>query len=63
MVNNYTNINKINNHFSPKGSLNSDGQQLHQYHQNKRFPSLETFFCFDDIDGIVDHHCLNFLLF
>ena len=34
MVNKYTNINKINNHFSPKGSLNSDGQQLHQYQQN-----------------------------
>jgi hypothetical protein len=60
-----------------KESLNSDGQQFHQYHQNKRqfkqlwstIPSIsskqnkETFFCFDDIDGIVDHHCLNFLLF
>ena len=22
-----------------------------------------TFFCFVDIGGIVDHHCLNFLLF
>ena len=30
MVNNYTNINKT------KESLNSDGQQLHQYKQNKR---------------------------
>ena len=29
MVNNYTNINKINNHLSPKENLNSDGQQLH----------------------------------
>ena len=38
MVNNYTNINKINNHFSPKGSLNSDGQQLHQYQQNIQQP-------------------------
>jgi hypothetical protein len=28
MVNNSTNINKTNNHFSPKESLNSDGQQL-----------------------------------
>jgi hypothetical protein len=28
MVNNSTNINKINNHLSPKESLNSDGQQL-----------------------------------
>ena len=30
MVNNYTNINKT------KESLISDGQQLHQYKQNKR---------------------------
>ena len=30
MVNNYTNINKT------KESLNSDGQQLHQYKQIKR---------------------------
>jgi hypothetical protein len=51
MVNNSINIIKT------KESLNSDGQQFHQYHQNKRE------FCFDDIDGIVDHHCLNFLLF
>jgi hypothetical protein len=29
MVNNYTNINKTNNHLSPKESLNSDGHQLH----------------------------------
>jgi hypothetical protein len=35
MVNNSTNINKTNNNISPKGSLNSDGQQLHQYQQNK----------------------------
>jgi hypothetical protein len=24
--------------------------------------TVKTFFCFDDIDGIVDHHCKNFLL-
>jgi hypothetical protein len=30
MANNATNINK------PKESLNSDGQQFHQYQQNKR---------------------------
>jgi hypothetical protein len=47
MVNNSINIIKT------KESLNSDGQLIHQYYQN----------CFDDIDGIVDHHCLNFLLF
>ena len=29
MVNNSTNINKTNNHLSPKESLNSDGQQFH----------------------------------
>jgi hypothetical protein len=34
MVNNSTNINKINNHLSPKESLNSDGQQFYQYQQN-----------------------------
>ena len=30
MVNNSTNINKTNNHFSPKESLNSDDQQNKQ---------------------------------
>jgi hypothetical protein len=49
MVNNSTNINKINNHLSPKESLNSDGQQFHQYQR------------FVDIGRIVDHHCLSFL--
>jgi hypothetical protein len=29
MVNNATNINKTNNHLSPKESLNSDGQLFH----------------------------------
>ena len=38
MVNNYTNINKINNHLSTKESLNSDGHQLHQYQQNQQSP-------------------------
>ena len=36
MVNNSTYINKTNNHLSPKESLNSDGQQFHQYQQNKQ---------------------------
>ena len=36
MVNNYTKINKMNNHLSPKESLNSDGQQLHWHQQNKK---------------------------
>ena len=38
MVNNSTNINKTNNHLSPKESLNSNGQQFHQYQQNKQSP-------------------------
>ena len=29
MVNNYTDINKTNDHLSPKESLYSDGPQLH----------------------------------
>jgi hypothetical protein len=32
--NNSTNINKTNNYLSPKESLNSNGQQFHQYQQN-----------------------------
>ena len=39
MVNNSTNTNnKMNNHLSPKESLNSDGQQFHQYQQNEQLP-------------------------
>ena len=38
MVNNSTNINKTHNHLSPKESLNSDGQQFHQYQQNTQSP-------------------------
>ena len=36
MVNNSTNINKTSNILSPKERLNSDGQQFHQYQQNKQ---------------------------
>ena len=36
MVNNYTNINKMNNHLSPNESLNSDGHQLHWHQQNEQ---------------------------
>jgi hypothetical protein len=36
MANNSTNINKTNNNLSPKGSLNSEVQQFHQYQQNKQ---------------------------
>ena len=38
MVNNSTSINKMNNRLSPKESLNSDGQQFHQYQQNEQSP-------------------------
>ena len=38
MVNNSTIINKLNNHLSPKESLNSDGQQFYQYQQNEQLP-------------------------
>jgi hypothetical protein len=32
------NINKTNNHLSPRERLNSDGHQFHQYQQNKQSP-------------------------
>jgi hypothetical protein len=35
MVNNSTYINKTNHHLSQKESLNSDGQQFHQYQDNE----------------------------
>ena len=38
MVNNSTNINKMNNHLSPKESLNCDTQQFYQYQQNEQWP-------------------------
>ena len=38
MVNNSANIKKMNNHLSPKESLNSDGQQFCQYKQTKQSP-------------------------
>jgi hypothetical protein len=34
MVINYTNINKTNNHLSPKESLNSDGHQLRNWNKH-----------------------------
>jgi phage anti-repressor protein len=64
MVNNSININKT------KEGLISDGQQFHQYQQNKRkfnqwwstTPSISTKQK-KDFRGVVDHHWLNFLLF
>jgi hypothetical protein len=53
MLNNSTNINKMNNGLSLKESLNSDGQQFYQYQQK--------IVHFVDIGRIVDHHSLNFL--
>jgi hypothetical protein len=38
MVVNYTDINKTNNHLSPKESFNSDGRQLLWHQQNKQSP-------------------------
>ena len=38
MVNNSININKVNNHLSPKESLNSDDQQLYQYQESEQPP-------------------------
>jgi hypothetical protein len=51
MINNSININKVNNHLSPKESLNSDDQQFRG----------QVVVHFVDIDRVVDHHCLNFL--
>ena len=42
MVSNFTNINKVNNYLSPKESLNSDGQQFHQYQQREQSPLTFT---------------------
>jgi hypothetical protein len=38
MVNNSTNIKITNYHLSPQESLNRDGQQFHQYQDNKPSP-------------------------
>ena len=39
MINNSININKVNNHLSPKESLNSDDQQwFYQYQQSEQPP-------------------------
>jgi hypothetical protein len=57
----FTNINKTKESLSSddqqftninktKERLNNDDQQVHQY-------------CFVYIGGLVDHHCLNFVLF
>ena len=43
MVNNSTNINKTNNNLSPKESLNSEGQQFHQYKTNNNLSPKEKF--------------------
>jgi hypothetical protein len=61
MVNNSTNINKTSNNISPKESLSNDGQQFHQYQQNKQLPLTSTQApCFVDIGRFVDHHCLTY---
>ena len=40
MVNNSTNINKMNNCLSPKESWNSDDQLFYQYQQNEQSPLI-----------------------
>jgi hypothetical protein len=66
MVNNSYNINKTKESLS-----NTDGQQSYQYQQlsfrllimvELLTITVKTFFWFVDIGGIVDHHCLNFIL-
>jgi hypothetical protein len=57
LVNNSTNINKT------KESVNSDGQQYHQYIGGIVDQHCLHFLCVIDIGGIVDHHCLHFLCF
>ena len=42
MVNYSTNINKTNNHLSPKDSLNSDGQLFYQYQPNNHLSPKES---------------------
>jgi hypothetical protein len=75
MVNNSTNINKRKKSLNSDGqqfnkyeqhkkeSINSDGQQFLLILVEFSTITVSTFFCFLDIGGIVDHHCLNFLLF
>jgi hypothetical protein len=53
-------VNKTN-----KESLNNDGQQFHQYQQNKQGKSKQRWSEISsistvDIGRIVDHHSLNF---
>jgi hypothetical protein len=48
---------------STKQTINSDGQQFHQYQQNEQQTVRVNNLCFVvDIGGIVDHHCLLFAL-
>jgi hypothetical protein len=64
VVNNSINIIKTKEslNIKTKESLIRGGQQFHQLMELLTI-TVKTFFCFDDIDGIVDHHCKNFLLF
>jgi hypothetical protein len=45
MVNNSSNINKVNYRLSPKESLNSDGQQFHQYQQSEQSMNNQNNHC------------------
>jgi hypothetical protein len=66
MVSNFTKINKTNIHLSPKESLNSDGQQFHEYQLNERSPLTLTHWIKKQItplylwssnykEGVLDH--------
>jgi hypothetical protein len=71
IVDHHCNINKTNNHLSPKESLNSDGPLFHQYQQSEqshlksklkqRWSTIPPISSkrFVDIGEIVDHQCLN----
>ena len=63
MVNNSTNINKTNNNLSPKKGLNSDGQQFHQYQQNKQATDYHISLVADVIDVWFEVVPVVFMLF
>ena len=58
MVNNSTNINKKINHISPQESLNSDGQQFHQYQQNEQSHHLSLQMAGDRHENVAGLHWL-----
>jgi hypothetical protein len=59
MVIKSTNINKTNNHLSPKECLNSDGHQVHQYQQNNHLSSSQL--NWNMVESGIKHHSQSFL--